>query len=59
MRIWVASLIFYAFVFAVCEILRFLILAIFPPKLLRTQLLLEVTTFSPLTLHKTNLSTSF
>ncbi|VDM75939.1 unnamed protein product [Strongylus vulgaris] len=40
MRVWVASLVFYAFVFAVCEFLRYLILKILP-KRLSTDLLLE------------------
>lgn len=44
MRVWVASLLFYIFVFAVCEILRYVIhrwLASYLPRLL-TGLLLEV-----------------
>lgn len=41
MRVWVASLVFYAFVFAVCEFLRYLIFRLMP-KRLSTELLLEV-----------------
>lgn len=41
MRVWVASLVFYAFVFAACEFLRYLIVRLMP-KRLSTDLLLEV-----------------
>uniref|UniRef100_A0A1I7X2P7 Aquaporin n=1 Tax=Heterorhabditis bacteriophora TaxID=37862 RepID=A0A1I7X2P7_HETBA len=42
MRVWVASLIFYSFVFTVCEILRYLIIILVPDlKRLSAQLLLE------------------
>ncbi|VDP49445.1 unnamed protein product [Heligmosomoides polygyrus] len=40
MRVWVASLVFYAFVFAACEFLRYLIVRLMP-KRLSTDLLLE------------------
>ncbi|KAJ1354552.1 hypothetical protein KIN20_011534 [Parelaphostrongylus tenuis] len=40
MRLWIASLIFYVFVFAVCEVLRFIIARVLP-KRLSADLLLE------------------
>ncbi|KAK6739965.1 hypothetical protein RB195_008441 [Necator americanus] len=40
MRVWVASLVFYAFVFAICELLRYIIVRLLP-KRLSTELLLE------------------